>query len=68
MLVTSDAGYRLALDPDRVDAVVFAREVRARHVALAPLWSQLTTGPHDGWPTRDEVGEHVEALEAALRT
>ncbi|WP_030528883.1 BTAD domain-containing putative transcriptional regulator [Phycicoccus jejuensis] len=68
VLVTSDAGYRLALDSDRVDAVVFAREVRARHAALAPLWSQLTTGPDDGWPTRDEVGEHVEALEAALRT
>ena len=68
VLVTTDDGYRLDVDPAHVDAVAFAREVRARHGALAPLWSQLTTGPDDSWPGRDEVGSHVEALEEALRT
>lgn len=68
VLVTTDAGYRLDLDPSQVDAVAFAREVRSRHSALAPLWSQLTTGPDASWPSRDEVAAHVEALEEALRT
>ena len=68
VLVTTDDGYRLDLDPAHVDAVAFSREVRARHGALAPLWSQLTTGPDASWPSRDEVGAHVEALEEALRT
>ena len=68
VLVTTDDGYRLDLDPGRVDAVAFTREVRARHAALAPLWSQLTTGPDASWPSRHEVGAHVEALEEALRT
>lgn len=68
VLVTTDDGYRLDLDPARVDAVAFSREVRARHAALAPLWSQLTTGPDASWPSRHEVGAHVEALEEALRT
>ena len=68
VLVTTDEGYRLELDPVQVDAVAFAGEVRARHGALAPLWSQLTTGPDAGWPGRDDVTAHVEALEEALRT
>src|SRR6478609_2848595 len=68
VLVTTDDGYRLAVDPGDVDAVAFSREVRAGHRALAPLWSQLTTGPDATWPSRDEVGSHVEALEEALRT
>ena len=68
VLVTTDDGYRLAVDPGDVDAVAFSREVRTRHRALAPLWSQLTTGPDAAWPSRDEVGSHVEALEEALRT
>jgi DNA-binding SARP family transcriptional activator len=68
VLVTTDEGYRLELDPVQVDAVAFTREVRARHGALAPLWSQLTTGPDAGWPGRDDVAAHVEALEEALRT
>ena len=68
VLVTTDDGYRLAVDPGDVDAVAFSREVRTRHRALAPLWSQLTTGPDAAWPSRDEVGSHVEALDEALRT
>ncbi len=67
VLVTSDDGYRLDLDPVSVDAVAFAGEVRARHRALAPLWSQLSTGPDAAWPGREEVAAHVEALEASLR-
>ena len=31
VLVTTDDGYRLDLDPAAVDAVAFSREVRARH-------------------------------------
>ncbi|WP_392544552.1 BTAD domain-containing putative transcriptional regulator [Oryzobacter telluris] len=68
VLVTTDDGYRLEVDPSDVDAVAFTREVRARHSALAPLWSQLTTGPGASWPTRAEVAAHVEALEESLRT
>ncbi|HET7821022.1 MAG TPA: BTAD domain-containing putative transcriptional regulator, partial [Ornithinibacter sp.] len=68
VLVTTDDGYRLDLDPAHVDAVAFSREGRARHGALAPLWSQLSTGPDDSWPSREEVAAHVEALEEALRT
>ncbi|WP_377644467.1 BTAD domain-containing putative transcriptional regulator [Oryzobacter terrae] len=68
VLVTTDDGYRLDIDPAEVDAVAFAREVRARHSALAPLWSQLTTGPDATWPSREEVAAHVDALEEVLRT
>lgn len=68
VLVTTDDGYRLDVDPAQVDAVAFSREVRVRHRALAPLWSQMTTGPDATWPSREEVGAHVEALEEALRT
>ena len=68
VLVTTGDGYRLDLEPVHVDAVWFSREVRARHGALAPLWSQLTTGPDESWPSREEVAAHVEALEGALRT
>ncbi|HEX6888899.1 MAG TPA: BTAD domain-containing putative transcriptional regulator, partial [Candidatus Nanopelagicales bacterium] len=66
VLLTSEDGYRLAVDPAAVDAVAFSNAVRCRHGALAPLWSQLTTGPDGTWPTRAEVSEHVEALEHAL--
>ncbi|HET7760783.1 MAG TPA: BTAD domain-containing putative transcriptional regulator, partial [Phycicoccus sp.] len=68
VLVTTEAGYRLDVPPADVDAVAFADEVRAPHGALAPLWSQLTTGPDASWPSREEVADHVEALEEALRT
>ena len=67
VLVTTDAGYRLAVDRTDVDAAWFAAEVRRLHRALSPLTTQLTTGPDPAWPTRDEVVTHVEALEDALR-
>ncbi|GAA4396756.1 hypothetical protein GCM10023168_01010 [Fodinibacter luteus] len=67
VLVTAGDGYRLDVEPTDVDAVAFAREVRSRHAALAPLWTQLTTGPDSSWPTREEVTAYVEALEGALR-
>jgi DNA-binding SARP family transcriptional activator len=68
VIVTTDDGYRLDLDPQAVDAVAFTREVRARHRALSPLWSQLSTGPDASWPGRAEVTAHVEALEEVLRS
>ncbi len=67
VLVTTDHGYRLNVDPVDIDAAVFARGVRSRHSALAPLWSQLTTGPGADWPDREAVTEHVETLEGLLR-
>ena len=67
VLVTTDAGYRLAVDRTDVDAAWFAAEVRRLHRALSPLTTQLTTGPDPAWPSRDEVLTHVEALEEALR-
>ena len=67
VLVTTDAGYRLAVDRTDVDAAWFAAEVRRLHRALSPLTTQLTTGPDPAWPSRDEVVTHVEALEEALR-
>lgn len=66
VLLTSDHGYRLALSREQVDAHQFADEVRVRHRLLAPLSSQLTTGPSAAWPTREEISQHVDALEAAL--
>ncbi|KGN41194.1 hypothetical protein N801_08920 [Knoellia aerolata DSM 18566] len=68
ILLTSDAGYRLALPRGAVDATVFVDEVRARHRVLDPLASQLTTGPDGRWPRRAEVEEQVDRLEQALRT
>ncbi|HEU5242108.1 MAG TPA: BTAD domain-containing putative transcriptional regulator, partial [Ornithinibacter sp.] len=67
VLVTTDAGYRLAVERDDVDASWFATEVRRRHRALAPLATQLSTGPDAAWPSRGEVVAHVEGLEEALR-
>lgn len=66
VLLTSDHGYRLALSREHVDAHRFADEVRVRHRLLAPLSTQLTTGPSAGWPTRDEISQHVDALEGML--
>ena len=66
VIVTTDDGYRLLLPPEDIDAVGFVTEVRLRHAALAPLWSQLTTGRSPAWPTAQAVAEHVDALERAL--
>lgn len=66
ILLTSDAGYRLALPRDAVDATAFVDEVRSRHRLLDPLASQLTTGPSEAWPSRVEVEEQVDGLEQAL--
>lgn len=66
VLLTSDHGYRLALGREHVDAHHFADEVRARHRLLAPLSSQLTTGPTPAWPTREEISQQVDALEGLL--
>src|SRR5687768_1523232 len=50
VLLTSDHGYRLALSREHVDAHRFADEVRIRHRLLAPLSTQLTSGPSTSWP------------------
>ncbi len=67
VLVTSDAGYRLALPASAVDAAAFVEDVRARHRVLAPLDSQLTSGRSEQWPGRDAIDGHVDGLEQALR-
>lgn len=66
VLLTSDHGYRLALGREHVDAHRFADEVRTRHRLLAPLSSQLTTGPSPDWPTREEISQQVDAIEELL--
>ncbi|MCW2761056.1 MAG: hypothetical protein JWR85_1257 [Marmoricola sp.] len=66
ILLTSDHGYRLDLGRHEVDAHHFADEVRAGHRLLAPLGSQLTTGPTREWPTREEISQHVDRLEELL--
>jgi DNA-binding SARP family transcriptional activator len=66
VLLTSDHGYRLALSRADVDAHHFADQVRARHRLLAPLGSQLTTGPTPDWPTREQISQHVDLLEELL--
>ncbi|MCF6377940.1 DUF2791 family P-loop domain-containing protein [Nocardioides KLBMP 9356] len=68
VLLTADAGYRLHLPRAEVDATWFADEVRRSQRALAPLASQLSTGPAADWPDAATVAEHVERLETALGT
>jgi DNA-binding SARP family transcriptional activator len=66
VLLTSDHGYRLALGREHVDAHRFADEVRTLHRSLAPLATQLTTGPAPDWPTRAEVSGSVDRIEELL--
>ena len=68
VLLTSDAGYRIALPRASVDAAAFVDEVRARHRVVGPLASQLATGPDESWPGRSQVEAEVEGLERALST
>ena len=67
VLVTSDVGYRLAIDRPYVDATAFTDEVRALHRDVAPLDSQFSTGPQAGWPDPHRAAGWLEVLEAALR-
>ena len=66
VLLTSDAGYRLALGREAVDATGFADRVRLLHRQVAPLESQFSVGPQTGWPDREQAQGWLEALEAAL--
>ncbi|MCY4726844.1 BTAD domain-containing putative transcriptional regulator [Nocardioides sp. STR2] len=66
VLLTSDHGYRLALDREHVDAHRFADEVRSLHRSLAPLAGQLSTGPRADWPSREEVSRSVDRIEELL--
>lgn len=56
VLVTTDAGYRLDLDPTAVDAVLFTREARARHGARAPVVAATRAGTSPGDDGRGSVG------------
>ena len=66
VLLTSDAGYRLALGREDVDATGFADQVRPLHRLVATLESQFSVGPQAGWPNREQAQGWLEALEAAL--
>lgn len=66
VLLTSDAGYRLALPRGAVDATAFADEVRRLHRQVAPLETQLGTGPDSWWPAPLEAAGWLETLEGAL--
>lgn len=68
VLLTSDAGYRLALDRRHVDATAFTDEVRALHRGVAPLDSQFSSGPQADWPSRELAAGRLEELESALRS
>jgi DNA-binding SARP family transcriptional activator len=69
LLVTTDHGYRLALQPDEVDAHRFSAEVRRLHRELEPLAAQLGTRG-ERWPVdgldRSRVVELLDHLETAL--
>ncbi|GAA3642485.1 hypothetical protein GCM10022236_51460 [Microlunatus ginsengisoli] len=66
VLITSDAGYRLALARPDVDATDFTDRVRALHRRVAPLVSQLSGGPAPDWPDRPTAEAWLEELESAL--
>ena len=66
VLVTSDAGYRLAIGREAVDATGFADQIRLLHRQVATLDSQFSVGPQTGWPDREQAQGWLEALEAAL--
>ncbi|MBJ7355708.1 BTAD domain-containing putative transcriptional regulator [Nocardioides sp.] len=66
ILETTDHGYVLHVPPENVDAQRFAVTVRAADRVLAPLASQLDTGPAPTWPDRGEVTAAVERIESAL--
>jgi DNA-binding SARP family transcriptional activator len=66
ILLTSDAGYRLAIGREAVDATGFADQVRLLHRQVATLDSQFSVGPQAGWPDREQARGWLEALEAAL--
>ena len=66
VLLTGDAGYRLMLGREDVDATAFADDVRLLHRQVATLESQLSVGPLAGWPDREQAPGWLESLEAAL--
>ena len=66
VLLTSDAGYRLVLGREDVDATGFADQVRRLHRQVATLESQLSTGPRADWPDRAHARGWLESLEAAF--
>src|SRR4051794_32673713 len=68
VIETTDHGYVLQVPAASVDTHAFAQEVRATGRVLAPLASQLETGPTPDWPTREAVVAAVDRLDAALAT
>ncbi|HEY0643257.1 MAG TPA: AfsR/SARP family transcriptional regulator, partial [Nocardioides sp.] len=65
---TTDHGYVLRVPEEDVDARAFGLRVRALDRVLAPLDSQLGTGPSDAWPSRAAVVESLDGIDAALAT
>jgi DNA-binding SARP family transcriptional activator len=66
ILETTDHGYVLHVTPEKVDAQRFAAAVRGADRVLAPLASQLDTGPGPSWPDRAAVTAAVDEIESAL--
>ncbi|WP_374455637.1 BTAD domain-containing putative transcriptional regulator [Nocardioides sp.] len=66
VLETTDHGYVLRVPDEDVDARAFAAQVRDLERVLAPLDSQLATGPDTSWPTRAEVVAALDGIDAAL--
>lgn len=66
VLGRTDHGYVLSVPQDAVDAHRFAGAVRDAERSLAPLGSQLSTGPAKDWPSHTEVVCTLERLDEAL--
>ncbi len=66
VIETTDHGYVLRVEPSDVDAHAFVADVRAAERVLSPLLGQLEARPAVGWPSAEETGSCVDALEATL--
>ena len=66
VLGRTDHGYVLSVPPDAVDAHGFARTARDAERLLAPLGSQLGSGPTAGWPSRADVVGTLDRLDEAF--
>jgi DNA-binding SARP family transcriptional activator len=66
VIETTDHGYVLRVAPETVDAHAFTAIATRVDRVLAPLASQLTGAPPDGWPDRAEVVEVLASLDDVL--
>lgn len=68
VVATTDHGYVLRVPDEDVDSRAFALRVRELDRVLAPLDSQLDAGRSAGWPSRADVVDSLDGIDAALAT